>query len=789
MYRPNLYGKFCLSKFFIFHLCLTAFFCCINIAAEDYKSKHSSTSDLVKINELNWKVKRGLCKDNVDTNESDKEGNSKPHKCDVESLDRDLIRDTAMEIIKSNSISFLCEDEEISFKTGMGFVLLQSGYPDVAVKHFTDVIQIQDDAVCPALHYGRAQAYKKIGLSVDTNAENVIKDYTTALFASNENNMLHIYTARAEAFTVLGQHAKAHKDLTEALKIRPTHSIYLLRGISLVYMEKYNLAYNDLKESLRLHPRQTLAMHYQAACLYQMKRLEDAIKTYEAILLIQPENTDIMQSIAHAHRELGNFDDALLYYDKALSINPTSPRLFQSKAELLYQHGDIPEALEAFRHCIAHEPYNTACQYKKGLCFASLGQFYKAVKEMTIAADRRPVKDNSGNQNYPTVMYVREWYRYVHSHLDTDMNTFNVDNDIHSGFKACWVRDVDFVLQNYTEQPGLQPHIKDVNPMSWKSQPKGFQQLLCQAYDLGKNMHLKGAVFGRNPPFGNKKVFTALGLASIEISQSVLEFWKAPKSYRSKSGNKFVWRDAFDIAVKWLRLTRMDKGTFWMDNQTELIKSYTYRLALIQNNQTVYGYENYFPKLYKMLLNHALFANKTNLRFDEKEDPKESYYALYEAEEREWDKEKYGDTPYVRANIDVKSKKDRDHKTLDGCGILLQLNSERNLYLTINTALTWPRSQQYHAELEFVWQKIVDEYKKMTSSSNNDVVSVRITPRFDKNRQLYGGFCFFSAKVFGFYRQPGLHAGLLFFQPLPAFAFHTAGFVCHRHRYSSCPRS
>ena len=65
--------------------------------------------------------------------------------------------------------------------------------------------------------------------------------------------------------------------------------------------QKYSLAYISLQESLRMYPHQSMALHYLGSCLFHMKRMEEAINSFEAALLLKPKNTDVMQSLARVY--------------------------------------------------------------------------------------------------------------------------------------------------------------------------------------------------------------------------------------------------------------------------------------------------------------------------------------------------------------------------------------------------------------------------------------------------------------------------------------------------------
>lgn len=53
-----------------------------------------------------------------------------------------------------------------------------------------------------------------------------------------------------------------------------------------------------------------------------------------------------------------------------------------------------------------------------------------------------------------------EYSRYLHSHLDVPVAEYNVDQDLPGNFKNHWAKNLPFLIEDYEEQPGLQPHIK-----------------------------------------------------------------------------------------------------------------------------------------------------------------------------------------------------------------------------------------------------------------------------------------------------------------------------------------
>lgn len=62
--------------------------------------------------------------------------------------------------------------------------------------------------------------------------------------------------------------------------------------------------------------------------------------------------------------------------------------------------------------------------------------------------------------NLRIYIFFTEYSRYLHAHLDTPLTEYNVDMDLPGKFKNHWAKNLPFLIEDYEEQPGLQPHIK-----------------------------------------------------------------------------------------------------------------------------------------------------------------------------------------------------------------------------------------------------------------------------------------------------------------------------------------
>lgn len=143
----------------------------------------------------------------------------------------------------------------------------------------------------------------------------------------------------------------------------------------------------------------------------------------------------------------------------------------------------------------------------KGLSHVAMGQFYEGIKAQTKVMLNAPLLGQKASAEYLKVKYLRgatflhphprtcitiihlfqwslfipldsllpnalchilarlliflpEYSRYLHSHLDVPVAEYNVDQDLPGNFKNHWAKNLPFLIEDYEEQPGLQPHIK-----------------------------------------------------------------------------------------------------------------------------------------------------------------------------------------------------------------------------------------------------------------------------------------------------------------------------------------
>ncbi|XP_075059740.1 tetratricopeptide repeat protein 13 isoform X2 [Mixophyes fleayi] len=625
------------------------------------------------------------------------------------SRNTEKILSQAKSLAEQKKLPFVTENDDTNEELAIGYVLIGSGLHDEAVKHFSSMLQ--EDAALVSAIYGRGIAYGKKGLQDLKNAELALFELSRVI--SLEPDHPEVYEQRAEILSPLGRISEALSDLSKAIQLQPSARLYRHRGTLHFVSEDYVAAHEDFQRSLELNQNQPIAVLYKGLTFFHRGLLKEAIESFKEALKQKSNFIEAYKSLGQAYRELGNFEAAMENFQKALMLNQNHVQTLQLRGIMLYHHGSLREALTNFKRCLQLEPYNEVCQYMNGLSHVSMGHFYEGIKAQTKVMLNDPLPGQKASQEYLKVKYLREYSRYLHSHLDTPVTEYNIDTDLPGNFKDHWAKNLPFLIEDYEEQPGLQPHIKDVLPQNFENYKLEIQELTCVADRLGALMQYETSGF-----LPNKRIHRAMGLAALEVMQAVQKTWANSKVRINGKTRLMQWRDMFDIAVKWRRIADPDQPVLWLDQMPtqSLIRGFNNHINLIRGQVINMRYLEYFEKILSFIKDRILIYHSANNPRGLSE-VKEALQNVHKVEDllpimKLNSKTRDGFT----VNTKVPSLKDQG-KEYDGFTITITGDKIGNILFSIETQTTEDRTQLYHAEIESLYKDLTAKGKVLALST------------------------------------------------------------------------
>ncbi|XP_023096187.2 tetratricopeptide repeat protein 13 isoform X2 [Prionailurus viverrinus] len=633
-----------------------------------------------------------------------------PPPCDsLLSLNTEKILSQAKSIAEQKRFPFATDNDSTNEELAIAYVLIGSGLYDEAIRHFSTMLQEEPDLVSAI--YGRGIAYGKKGLHDIKNAELALFELSRVI--TLEPDRPEVFEQRAEILSPLGRINEAVNDLTKAIQLQPSARLYRHRGTLYFISEDYATAHEDFQQSLELNKNQPIAMLYKGLTFFHRGLLKEAIESFKEALKQKVDFIDAYKSLGQAYRELGNFEAATESFQKALLLNQNHVQTLQLRGMMLYHHGSLQEALKNFKRCLQLEPYNEVCQYMKGLSHVAMGQFYEGIKAQTKVMLNDPLPGQKASPEYLKVKYLREYSRYLHAHLDTPLTEYNIDVDLPGSFKDHWAKNLPFLIEDYEEQPGLQPHIKDVLHQNFEGYKPEVQELICVADRLGSLMQYETPGF-----LPNKRIHRAMGLAALEVMQAVQRTWTNSKVRMNGKTRLMQWRDMFDIAVKWRRIADPDQPVLWLDQMParSLSRGFNNHINLIRGQVINMRYLEYFEKILHFIKDRILVYHGAN-------NPK----GLLEVREALEKVHKVEDLlPIMKFNTKTKdgftvntkvpSLKDQG-KEYDGFTITITGDKVGNILFSVETQTTEERTQLYHAEIDALYKDLTAKGKVLILSS------------------------------------------------------------------------
>uniref|UniRef100_A0A4W5N476 Tetratricopeptide repeat domain 13 n=1 Tax=Hucho hucho TaxID=62062 RepID=A0A4W5N476_9TELE len=442
---------------------------------------------------------------------------------------------------------------------------------------------------------------------------------------------------------------------------------------------------------------------YDEAIKHFSLLLQEAIETFKEALKLKSDFIDAYKSLGQAYRELGDFEAAMESFQKALMLNQNHIQSLQLRGMMLYHHGSLQEAIGNFKRCLQLEPYNEVCQYMKGLSHVAMGQFYEGIKAQTKVMLNDPLLGQKASSEYLKVKYLREYSRYLHSHLDIPVAEYNVDQDLPGNFKNHWAKNLPFLIEDYEEQPGLVCAIQPI-----------FQKLICTADHLGALMQYNTPGF-----LPNRRIHRAMGLATLEVMQAIQRTWSNSKVRVNGKTRQMQWRDMFDIAVKWRRIADPDQPVLWLDQMParSLSRGFNNHINLIRGQIINIRYLAYFDKILnfikdRILVYHGAYNPRGLLEVRQALENVDKVEDLLPIMKQFNSKTRDGFT----VNSKVPSLKDPG-KEYDGFTITITGDRVGNMLFSVETQTTEERTQQYQSEIESIYKDLTAKGKALMLST------------------------------------------------------------------------
>jgi len=181
---------------------------------------------------------------------------------------------------------------------------------------------------------------------------------------------------KALAYHQAGWLSEAEELYGKLLQQCPEHfdGLHML-GVIAHQRGEHAAALRRIDHALTIDPGAAQAHNNRGVVLAELKRLEEALASYNTAIALAPGYVDAIVNRANALRELNRFEQALASCDRAIALRPDLAEAFNSRGSALQNLMRMDEALASFDRAVAIDPDYAEGYWYRALCRLRLGRY------------------------------------------------------------------------------------------------------------------------------------------------------------------------------------------------------------------------------------------------------------------------------------------------------------------------------------------------------------------------------------------------------------------------------
>ncbi|MSP20948.1 MAG: tetratricopeptide repeat protein [Alphaproteobacteria bacterium] len=173
-----------------------------------------------------------------------------------------------------------------------------------------------------------------------------------------------------------GNPAGAAELLGRAVRVNPRDATaHMNHGNALLELKRVDDALASYDRSVRLNPGDAQALYNRGVALAELCRPRDALESYQQALARQPGHADAAYGTANMLCALGRPAEAVAAYDRTLALDPKRADVWVNRGNALQEMGKTSAALESYARALAVAPEHVDAHLNEALCRLLTGDY------------------------------------------------------------------------------------------------------------------------------------------------------------------------------------------------------------------------------------------------------------------------------------------------------------------------------------------------------------------------------------------------------------------------------
>lgn len=183
-----------------------------------------------------------------------------------------------------------------------------------------------------------------------------------------------------------GEQRKTYPDPKDMIKVLED----IDKGAAYFAEAEYDKALRLFQKVLKLHPENTDAYVTIGHIYDAMGEDAKSIEAFEKALELESENLRIYIQLGVGYMKVGRYEEGLATFKKALDFNPRCKEAYTNMALYHFQQGEWPQARDYFRKVLELDSGDTSAHNYLSVVYQRLGDFDSAVSEADAVLQKDP---------------------------------------------------------------------------------------------------------------------------------------------------------------------------------------------------------------------------------------------------------------------------------------------------------------------------------------------------------------------------------------------------------------
>ena len=304
-----------------------------------------------------------------------------------------------------------------------------------------------------------------------------------------------------------------------ALDIEPDSAIAISNTCTLlIQLRRYEELLELVDKSNATLLNNFVVLNSRAIALHFFGRYEEAINSYDKVLLIQPKNIDaLMNKSFILLNELRRYEEAINSYDKALLIKPDYYEAWLNKGFALNELRRYEEAINSYDKALLIKPDYYEAWVNKGFALNELRRYEEAInsydKALLIKPDYYEAWVNKGAAYNQMALYPEALWAYSYALKLNPNGNFILGMIIHLKMLMCDWGEIENLIK--LTEDGNRAGKKIIEPFSYQAIATNEKSMLGVAKIYSETCHPRKLFIENENRPTNKKI--RIGYISGEI--------------------------------------------------------------------------------------------------------------------------------------------------------------------------------------------------------------------------------------------------------------------------------